>query len=93
MSLPIHRQVGPLREVLPQQTVGVFIGTSSRTLDDPAEAERIYFEDQPGQRAAANLLTADKAQRLAANFAKPDSLQQTILIAVEERYPNVKRRC
>ena len=28
MSLRIHRQVGPLREVLPQQTVGVFIGTA-----------------------------------------------------------------
>src|SRR5271169_736086 len=33
MSLRIHRQVGPIREVLPQQTVGVFIGTAlPRTL-------------------------------------------------------------
>ena len=33
MSLRIHRQVGPLREVLPQQTIGVFIGTAlPRTL-------------------------------------------------------------
>ena len=33
MSLRMHRQVGPLREVLPQQTIGVFIGAAlPRTL-------------------------------------------------------------
>src|SRR6266436_4810083 len=33
MSVRMHRQVGPLREVLPQQTIGVFIGAAlPRTL-------------------------------------------------------------
>jgi hypothetical protein len=33
ISLRMHRQVGPLREVLPQQAIGVFIGTAlARTL-------------------------------------------------------------
>src|ERR1700724_961212 len=33
MGLRMHRQVGSLREVLPQQTIGVFIGTAlPRTL-------------------------------------------------------------
>jgi hypothetical protein len=30
MSLRMHRQVGPLREVLPEQTIGVFIGRTSQ---------------------------------------------------------------
>jgi hypothetical protein len=55
------------------------IGVAFKVCDSTGQRlAYVYFEDEPGRRSAAKLLSKDEARRIAVNIAKlPDLLSKT----------------
>ena len=65
----------PERRFPPPWTVEEYRGLSYIVRDaNNFAVAYVYFESEPGRRAAAHLMTKDEAKRIAANIAKPPEL-------------------
>jgi hypothetical protein len=52
----------------------------------------VYFEDEPGRRSSAKLLTRDEARRIAANIAKLSMVPSHIMKEIPRQRHSASRK-
>ena len=78
LSYRYHRPMPPPRRFPPPWSIEELDACFVVRDHNGQQLAYVYFEDEPGRRSAAKLLTKDEAQRIAANFRSSKPRQQIV---------------